>query len=293
MSTSEVAAVGAWWFLSSAILSTYANGAFLQVFEAPFLLTALRFFGSALLGLLSSSKNVSRKDFRLFLLPSILLAGANYANGLALQLAGLTLTYTVKAAIPVATVIVRKFQGVQYSLTVYLTLIPTVVGVALAAAGELELSVTGFAAALSSMLLQTFLNMTAKHALSESKVSGAEAQFVMATTCALFFAPPLVLKAYRVADILALNREEFQVMLLAAFAYHSEYSANFMFSSRVGSLAFSITDIARRLCIIAVGSVLFDKPLTDVNKVGIVICFAGVLWYSLVDKSPIKERKEE
>lgn len=45
-------AVGLSWFLSSALLSTWANTTFLRFFEDPTLHTFVRFVGSAILGVL-------------------------------------------------------------------------------------------------------------------------------------------------------------------------------------------------------------------------------------------------
>ena len=104
--------IGVTWFLVSALLSMYANSTFLNHFGSPLLLTLVRFIGSAGLGLLANLANTSATRialadvgslFREFTLSAFLLLGANYANSVSLQLSGITLTYVVKASIPVAT----------------------------------------------------------------------------------------------------------------------------------------------------------------------------------------------
>lgn len=53
----------------------------------------------------------------------------------------------------------------------------------------------------------------------------------------------------------------FQMLVIAAVAYHIEYLLNFIFVGFVNPVAFSVSDIARRLAIILVGAKLFGKVL--------------------------------
>ncbi|GBG31569.1 Phosphoenolpyruvate/phosphate translocator 1, chloroplastic [Hondaea fermentalgiana] len=306
VASSEVAVIGVWWFATSAVLSTYANTAFLDALASPFWLTYVRFAGSAALGHVANAADSSKAQLRTvdggeltraFIVPALLLLGANYSNGVALKLAGITLTYVVKSAIPVATVVVNKLEGVTFAPMVYATLVPTVVGVMLAAWSDLDFSLTGFVAALASMSLQTMLNIKSKAAISATNVSGVKAQLVMASIATVVLSPfalwdlsALLISADGAPVALieqGVEKGALTLSVVAAVAYHSEYVSNFLFAARVSPLAFSVADICRRLCIIAVGSVLFNKPLTMLNKLGIVVCFAGVLWYTTMDKTPV------
>jgi drug/metabolite transporter (DMT)-like permease len=66
---------------------------------------------------------------------------ANYFNGVALQLSGITLTYVVKATIPVFTVLhASLIKRESFSTKVYLSIVPTVCGVALAAWSDSDVS---------------------------------------------------------------------------------------------------------------------------------------------------------
>jgi solute carrier family 35 protein E1 len=71
------------------------------------------------------------------LLPAILLWTANYANSIALQAAGITLTYIVKALVPVFTVTYLRLCGQRQPTLVYVSLLPVCFGVALASASDL------------------------------------------------------------------------------------------------------------------------------------------------------------
>ena len=85
-----------------------------------------------------------------------------------------------------------------------------------------------------------------------------------------------------------------QLTLLASVAYHIEYALNFIFSGFVSNVSFSVSDIARRICIISIGSVMFNKTLTSLNCCGIGIAISGVLWYTyLTDQEAKRKLKEE
>ena len=172
--------VGASWFLSSAVFSTWANTTFLQFFKDPLLHTFIRFFGSSIFGSVSllfsgdvKSAEIPTLMFNV-VVPGLLLWIANYvrkmrmhmlssagtinchelsslqANSFALKAAGITLTYVVKACIPVFTVIICKFQGQNYPILIYISLLPICLGVALASGSDLDFSLPGI---VSSLLL--------------------------------------------------------------------------------------------------------------------------------------------
>ena len=102
------------WFLVSAVASTYANTAFLQEFNGDATaLTLFRFLGSAILGCFANAfaiggERITPKSLvnfvPSFIVPSLFLLGANLFNSISLEKGGITLTYVVKAGIPLVTV---------------------------------------------------------------------------------------------------------------------------------------------------------------------------------------------
>jgi hypothetical protein len=82
------------------------------------------------------------------------------------------------------------------------------------------------------------------------------------------------------------------LVVISAIAYHFEYLLNFIFVGYVNSVMFSVADIVRRIAIIVVGGVVFNKVLTSSNWVGIVVALGGVLWYSYLDSQVSKTTKD-
>ena len=71
----------------------------------------------------------------------------------------------------------------------------------------------------------------------------------------------------------------FGLVLASGLAYHSEYTLNFSYVRLVSPLAFSVTDVARRLAIIVTGALLFRKPLTPLNATGVLLSLGGVVCF--------------
>jgi len=107
------------WFVLSAFASTYLNTSFLREFYGDAMaLTFVRFLGSAILGWITNAllpRGVPMSELvRLspqFILPSFCLLMANLFNCVSLDRGGITLTYVVKAGIPLVTVRDRMTIG--------------------------------------------------------------------------------------------------------------------------------------------------------------------------------------
>jgi len=223
-----------------------------------------------------------------------LLMVANLLNSVSMMCSGVTLTYVVKSLIPFFTVVCCRARGQHFGLEIYASLLPICAGVSIASATDVDCSVFGLTCALGSSLAQTLLNITSKERIESLKLSGMEAFTVMATTCTVF-SVPLLLVSYSQDTGNGMLSAVFnspdgvpfaalQVVIMAAFAYHVEYTLNFLFVALCSPLAFSVTDIVRRLGTICCGALLFHKPMTPLNGMGVVISLLGVGTYTTVSK---------
>jgi len=288
--------VGMAWFVSSAVLSTWANTAFLNEFESVLGHTFVRFVGAALLSAMALGPSAATRHLEtgieLFSPVAVCLFCANLLNSVALVKTGITLTYVVKSAIPVLTVLLCAIQGERFPVSIYLSLIPTVIGVALASASDVSFDPSGLIAAIGSAMAQTLLNVMSKKASEATGVNGFPAFFVMCSfasllaTVAFILVPsePVFVPAYQALVGPAHDIYPALLIIMAAAAYQIEYGLNFVFSSYVDPLTFSVADIARRLAIILVGTAIFDKELTLLNIAGIGLALVGVLSYNLLNQ---------
>jgi len=235
------------------------------------------------------------RHMRGLLLPAACLLTANVLNSLALQLSGITICYVVKSGIPALTVLACMLRGEAFPPAIFVTLIPTILGVALASFSDADYSIGGLLAALGSAIAQTGLNLTSKQALSRLQLSGAEGQCLLTCCCALASLPLSALHNHiatanttptqAAADSSPSAWRVAMLIVAAGLAYHAEYSLNFAFVRWVSPLAFSVADVARRLAIILTGAALFHKPLTSLNLLGVALALGGVLCFLLVSSS--------
>lgn len=282
------------WFIVSAVVSTYANTAFLREFNGDAVgLTLIRFLGSAILGLIANVMCIGGpsisigsvpEHIKTLIGPAIFLVGANLFNSISLDRGGITLTYVVKAGIPLVTVVICLVKRQWISLKVALTLIPTVVGVALSAWADTEFTWDGFIAAWLSTISQALMNVTSKSGIQKSGLSGQRFQFVLVTIAsAITIALDAVFGLIHWGNILKnleSNESAKYVFVLAAVAYHVEYVLNFVVTGNVSEVHFSVLDVARRLGIIVAGAFLFGKILSALNVFGVVLALSGVLAFN-------------
>lgn len=297
------------WFATTTLFSTFFNSAFMVEFKdftsAALGLTLVRFVGSALLGLSANAlglvldQPLARDDFaqasRAFLVPSLLLATANFFNSIALGLTGITVTYVTKSCIPLVTVAVCVWRGERVALNVLATLFPIVVGVALSSWSDSQFHPLGLAAAIISTVAQTLLNMQSKHALAATGLTGAQAQTVMVTNAsALVCAAYAVFTVLKPADVhddfpqllqrARTNERAMFIFMGAPVAYHVEYVLNFVVTGKVSAVVFSVIDVMRRLATVVAGAIIFSKPLSPLNFAGCVMALGGVLAFTITNR---------
>lgn len=289
--------VGSAWWLTTVFVSTYCSGAFLNYFGSPSLLTAVRFAGSSVLGLSLDACSSSRLGLHglarlvpALAVPSAFLLSANFFNSVAMGASGITLPYVLKSAIPLFTVaICRTVLKETYTAAVYLSLVPTVAGVAVASMADTECNALGLTASILSSLCQTGLNLTSKPCIRRAGISGVQAQMVMASSSAVVMVPLTLIVGGGEAHDAPTSFGVF-LLVLTAVAYHMEYSLNFVMVTLVQPLTFSIVDITRRLGIIVCGAIFFSKTLTAFNEAGIAVALTGVAAFTIAEHRRKKDR---
>ena len=156
---------------------------------------------------------------------------------------------------------------------------------------------------ICSALAQTLMNIMVKGIQKEHNYSGVQSFMGMTIVCTVL---AYTLVVFQVNDDQKLSStatlknvmDDFQngetwplyLTLLASLAYFIEYALNFVFSGFVSNVSFSVSDIARRICIICIGAAMFNKTLTRLNWIGIVIAISGVLWYTYLNDQETKQK---
>jgi drug/metabolite transporter (DMT)-like permease len=312
----NVPAVGAAWMVSSAVFTTYSTTSFLKykhdedrgkkvTLEKPegsklpraTLLTLYRFGGSLLLGMLAHPDlhvvDRVHETIQLlppFAMPAIFLFIANYANSIALDRIGISLTYTSKCAIPLITVLLTLILDGASSLPsipVLLCLLPIALGIGAASWNSPTFEKIGFTAAMISCTSQSALNVSCKKVMTKLVVGGGVAQRAMVAV-GLLIATGLSLAqmaSHNEAKRPTQKQPPAWLAAMATIAYHVEYVLSFTFVSLVAPITYGACDAVRRLSIIISGRAMFGgEPFTRLNIAGIAMALVGALSYSILNK---------
>jgi hypothetical protein len=324
-------AIGTAWLISSAIFTTYSTTTFLKfkpppdstkiangrkapqssrstslanvlpVLSRPTLLTLFRFGGSLLIGLLAHPDLAIMHRIQEtleavpdFALPAAFLFTANFANSIALQRIGISLTYTSKCGIPLITVLLTILLDGTKALPNPLalaSLVPIAFGIAAASWNSPTFETIGFLAAMTSATAQSALNVTSKRAMAKTGVTGGSAQRVMvAVGLVLTIAVTLIqtIQSARTStseDNVGVVKESgppVWLTMAAALSYHLEYILSFMFVQLVEPITYGTCDAIRRLAIIITGRGFFGgPPLKNYNIAGVALALLGALSYSI------------
>ena len=309
------------WFTSTAVCSTLSKSAFLRTSKQAMLdagherprakdtaslgLLVFQFGGALPLAAAAAVYGAPKGTSAFGALPkvvpayveaSVLLLLANGLNTVGLQTAGVTVTYVLKALIPLFTLLTRfVFHGERFSLGIIGSLALTVIGVSIAVSGAAgvggeELAPSDLLAPLGSAVAQTALNLRSKVAAQRTGADASTALLCMMITCAALTVPMFIVAGHA-ADLNAACAAGggagtlATISLAAGGAYFAEYGLNFALIARVEPVTFSIADIARRAATIAFGAVVVDQSVTTNKAVGVSLAFLGAILYSRISSA--------
>lgn len=221
----------------------------------------------------------------------------NVANSVALGSVGVTLTYVVKATIPVWTCLYCfVFEGQTFSKKIIFSLLLSCIGVCLASAGDFNFNVLGFSAACVSTLAQFSFNIFGKKCVAACGTTPMQG-FATALINASVLASVLynsgieetlglnTFPVYSYSYQRAFSKEDpdyFAVWILGItfVSYFCEYGLNFVYFAMVSNVTFAITDIVRRIGTICANAVIYGYILTPLNGSGIFLSLFGALLYT-------------
>jgi hypothetical protein len=322
--SNNVNVVGGLWVASSALLTTYSTTKFLKYshddgLKAPLtlpltrkkrsislrlpraaLLTLYRFSGSLLLGLLlhpdlqiMARIKTTSSAIPDFTLPATFLFIANYANSLALNRIGISLTYTSKCAIPIFTMLLTLIldgPSALPSVPALLSLVPIAAGIAAASWDSPVFELQGFLYAMLSCTAQTGLNIMSKKSMARTGLSGPQGQRAMVAVALVITITVFLLKniSSREDSAEETRSPPAWLSLMALVAYHMEYIMSFTFVRLVQPVTYGACDAVRRLSIIISGHYMFgnDTSFSRTNITGIATAIFGALCYAVTSHAP-------
>eukprot|EP00051_Salpingoeca_urceolata_P007153 m.95070 g.95070 ORF g.95070 m.95070 type:complete len:301 (+) comp15141_c1_seq2:193-1095(+) len=202
----------------------------------------------------------------------------NYSLGMG----NMSFAHSVKATEPLFLVALSLlFFNQGFTTSVYLSLVPIVVGIALVATNELNFSLPAFVSVCIANICFPLRSIFARQ-LIQAKVVNNLGLFFQISLLASVVTIPLALfteGAELVGNTKWLTRETVVMVILNGVLHYSYNQLSFLVLSRVGSLSHSIGNASRRFVIIMCSVWYFGTYLSPLNQLGIVLLVIGVFSY--------------
>lgn len=227
---------------------------------------------------------------------SVAHALGNLATIYALGSGAVSFTHVVKSAEPVfSAVLAGLIMRSVFAPQVYITLLPIVLGVAIASATELSFSWFGFIAAMVSNLFYQLRIVWSKQVITgggEAKISGSNLFRVITIVSAFFLLPiALFLEGSRVLPTwwaATTDASETRALvgdiLLSGFAYYMYNEIAFWILDLVHPVTHAVGNTVKRVVLIVASVVVFRVPITVQGAIGSSIAIAGSLLYGLASQ---------
>jgi Tpt phosphate/phosphoenolpyruvate translocator len=245
----------------------------------------------------SYERPITMQEFKAIFPPAAMHAIGHVAANLSFAAVAISLTHTVKTLEPAFNVILSKVVlGEATALPVMASLLPIMVGVAMASAAELSFNWYGFISAMISNLTFGFRAVWSKRAMNNMKNLGSTGIYAWTTLISCFICFPGVLICEpgvwnAISDQIAQKGlATFGGSLLSVgVLYHLYNQFAFNTLARVTPVSHGVCNVVKRICIIATSVLFFGNVLTTQTKIGTAVALAGTYLYTEAVKANKKK----
>lgn len=236
----------------------------------------------------SYERAITKEEFKAIFPPAAMHAIGHVAANLSFAAVAISLTHTVKTLEPAFNVILSKVVlGEATPLPVMASLLPIMVGVAMASAAELSFNWYGFISAMISNLTFGFRAVWSKRAMKNIKGLGSTGIYAWTTLISCFICVPGVFLMEpgvwaAISDQVAAKGAAafFGPLLSVGILYHLYNQFAFNTLGRVSPVSHGVCNVVKRVVIIATSVLFFGNMLTMQTKVGTAVALIGTYLYT-------------
>lgn len=212
-------------------------------------------------------------------------------SNVSLALVSVPFHQIMRSTCPIATIwIYRVFYSRTYSNSTYLSMIPLILGVALATAGDYYCTLAGFTLTLLGVILSAIKTVATNRLMTGSlALSAMEVLLRMSPLatiqCVIYAFVTGEVDRFRIAYSAGeFSSSYFGLALLAnaviAFALNM---TSFQTNKVAGALTMTVCGNLKQVLTIGLGIVLFNVQVGMLNAVGTLVTIVGAVWYSKVE----------
>lgn len=208
-------------------------------------------------------------------------------NNLHLQIIIISVSFTVKATMPLFTVVLsRVIMKEKQTFTVYMSLVPIIGGVLIATLTEISFDMIGLIFALLSTLGFSLQNIFSKKVLKDTKIHHLRLLHVLGRLSFFLFLPVWIFSdMFSVLQHPAIVNLDYRVISLLFMDGVLNWLQNilaFSVLSLVTPLTYAVASASKRIFVIGISLFVLGNPVTWMNILGMVMASCGVLCYNRV-----------
>lgn len=286
--------LGLYFFLNLTL--TLSNKAVMQTARFPWLLTVMHSSSTAFAcfcmvatGHIKLSK-LSSRDHLVLVAFSLLFTVNIAVSNVSLALVSVPFHQVLRSTVPVATVSIYKVvYGRSYSRETYMSMIPLVLGVALATFGDYYFTMIGFILTLLGVFLAALKSVATNRLLTGSLSLGTMEVLLRmsplaAVQCLLYAAANGELSEFREAVGAGIMTRGFCFALLGnAITALLLNMVSFQTNKVAGALTVSVCGNVKSSLTIILGVILFHVKVSPLNGLGTMVTVAAAAYYSSVE----------
>ncbi|XP_077247544.1 nucleotide/sugar transporter family protein [Tasmannia lanceolata] len=292
--TLQLAVIFGLWYFQNIIFNIY-NKKILNIFPFPWLLASFQLLAGSIWMFVLWSFNLQpypkiSKDFIFALLgPAFFHTVGHISACVSFSKVAVSFTHVIKSSEPVFSVAFSSFLGESYPLTVWLSILPIVLGCSLAAVTEVSFNSQGLWGALISNVGFVLRNIYSKKSLQNFKhVNGLNLYGWISIVSMLYLFPVAVfvegsqwVEGYRRAIELVGKPSTFYLwVFLSGIFYHLYNQSSYQALDQISPLTFSVGNTMKRVVVIVATILVFRNPVRPLNALGSAIAIFGTFLYS-------------
>ncbi|CAM8901730.1 unnamed protein product [Rhodiola kirilowii] len=292
--TLQLAVVFGLWYFQNIVFNIY-NKKVLNLFPFPWLLASFQLLvGSicmlVLWGLKLQPCPKISKEFVIALLgPALFHTIGHISACVSFSKVAVSFTHVIKSSEPVFSVVFSSFLGDTYPLKIWLSIVPIVLGVALAAVTEVSFNFQGLWGALISNVGFVLRNIYSKKSLQSFKEVNGLNLYGWISILSFFYLFPVAIfvegsqwvEGYHQALQAVGNPNTFYLwVMLSGVFYHLYNQSSYQALDEISPLTFSVGNTMKRVVVIVSTILVFRNPVRPLNALGSAIAIFGTFLYS-------------
>lgn len=241
----------------------------------------------------SYGRPINKEEFGYLIKPATMHALGHIAANLSFAAVAISLTHTVKTLEPAFNVVMSKLVlGTVTPLPVVASLLPIIIGVAMASAAEVSFNWLGFGTAMASNLTFSFRAVWVKEVQAKVKNFSSTNNYAYTSLISMFICAPLALifeggnlveGAKSAMAAMGVANFWFQLFLVGIL-YHLYNQFAYQTLGRLNPVSHGVCNVIKRIAVIFSSVIFFGNVMTTKTMIGTCVAIAGTYLYTTMQQ---------